>query len=80
MKSQQNAFLISNDTIFFHPVEILASQGRHSVFSLKREKNKSKFWIVNLCNGGTKDFVELGKLYIWKSELIFCQTNQIILN
>ena len=34
----------------------------------KREKNKSKFWMVNLCNGGTKDFVELWEiihLKIW---------------
>ena len=34
----------------------------------KRRQNKSNFWIVNLCNSGTKDFVELWKiihLNIW---------------
>ena len=34
----------------------------------KRRQNKSNFWMVNLCNSGTKDFVELWKiihLNIW---------------
>ena len=43
MKSQQNAILLSDGTIFFP----------------EKGKNKSKFQIVNLCNGGIKDFVEL---------------------
>ena len=37
------------------------------------------FWMVNLCNGGTKDFVKLWKIIrLKKSELIF--PNKIILN
>ena len=28
-------------------------------FPKKKEKNKPKFRMVNLCNGGTKNFVEL---------------------
>ena len=33
------------------------------VFSFqKKGKNKSKFWIVNLCNGETKDFRELWEI------------------
>ena len=28
----------------------------------KKGKNNSDFWIVNLCNSGTKDFVELWEI------------------
>ena len=41
---------------------------KYTAFIPKKGKNKSKFWIVNLCNGGTKDFVELWEiihLKIW---------------
>ena len=31
-------------------------------FPKKGNKNKSNFPLVNLCNGGTKDFVELWKI------------------
>ena len=31
-------------------------------FLKKGNKNKSNFWMANLCNGGTKDFVELWKI------------------
>ena len=37
-------------------------------FPKKRKKNKSNFGMVNLCNGGMKDFVELWEiihLNIW---------------
>ena len=41
----------------------------------------SKFWMVNLCNGGTKDFVELWENYIFKNvNSFFHQANEIILN
>ena len=32
---------------------------------------QNKFQMVSLCNGGTKDFVELWEFIIWKYELIF---------
>ena len=32
---------------------------------------QNKFQMVRLCNGGTKDFVELWEIIIWKYELIF---------
>ena len=63
MKNQQNAqtyFLTGQ--VFFHPLEILTSQQVHSAVKqilFPKGKNKSKFPMVNLCNGGTKDFVEL---------------------
>ena len=33
--------------------------------------SQDKFQMVNICNGGTKDFVELWEIIIWKCELIF---------
>ena len=33
----------------------------------QKGKNKSNFWMVNLCNGGTKDFVELWEIIHLKS-------------
>ena len=35
-------------------------------FFPKKGKNKSKFCIVNLCNGGTKDFAELWEIVYLK--------------
>ena len=34
-------------------------------FPKKRKQNKSNFRMVNLCNSGTKDFVELWKIIHW---------------
>ena len=55
--------------IFFRPPELLTSQyskytAMLSKFSFpkKGNKNKSNFRMANLCNGGTKDFVELWKI------------------
>ena len=55
--------------IFFRLPELLTSQyskytAMLSKFSFpkKGNKNKSNFRLVNLCNGGTKDFVELWKI------------------
>ena len=64
MKSSQNAILLSNETIFFHPPEVVLSQSVHSddkwiYFPKKERRIKSKFQMVNLCNDGTKDFAEL---------------------
>ena len=62
-KSRQNATLFSDGTIFFHPPEIQVSKYTPMLsefrFSKKGKIIKSKFRMVNLCNGGTKDFVEL---------------------
>ena len=54
---------------FFHFPEILTSQEVHSdvkqiYFPKKGKIIKSKFCVLNLCNGGTKDFVELWKVII----------------
>ena len=55
--------------IFFRPPKLLTSQYSKctavlSKFSFpeKGNKNKSNFRLVNVCNGGTKDFVELWKI------------------
>ena len=37
-----------------------------NLFSPKKGKNMSKFWMVSLCNGGTKDFVELWEIIYLK--------------
>ena len=74
MKSRQNAILHSDRTIFsilpeyWQVSKYTALLGELSLSSQKREKNKSKFWMINLCNGGTKDFVvlwEIIHLKIW---------------
>ena len=57
MKSQQNAVLLL-EQFFFDPPEILTKKGG---------KNKSNFWMVNLYNDETNDFLELWR-YIWTSE------------
>ena len=70
MKSQQNAILLSDRRNFFSSSQnIDKSVSTQRFFPQKREKislsfgkNKSKFWIVNLRNGGTKDFVELWEI------------------
>ena len=49
MKSQQNAVLLL-EQFFFNPPEILTKKGG---------KNKSNFWMVNLYNDETNDFLEL---------------------
>ena len=43
---------------------------------LKKGKNKSKFWMVNLCNGGTKDFVELREIIYLKISTRFFHIKQ----
>ena len=45
----------------------------------KKGKNKSRFRMVNWCNGGTKDFVELWEIIHLKIST-FHQINEIILN
>ena len=71
MKSRQNVILLSDGTIFFPILSKYWQVSKYTAFFPKIGKNKSKFRIVNLCNGGTKDSWSYGKLYIWKSELIF---------
>ena len=62
MKSQLNAILLSDRTIFFpSSANIDISVGTQRFFK-KKGKNKAKFCIVNLCNDGTKDFVELSEI------------------
>ena len=54
MKSQQNVlkyWQVSKYTV-------LLSESNFP----KKRKNKSKFQMLDLCNGGTKDFVELWKI------------------
>ena len=59
MKSRQNVILLSDGTNFFPSSgNIDKSVSTQRLFP-KKGKNKSKFHIVNLCNGKTKDFVEL---------------------
>ena len=72
MKSRQNAVLLSDETIFFPFRNIDKSVSTQccqaNLVSQKREENKSKFQMVNLGNGETKDFVELWEvmhLKIW---------------
>ena len=76
MKSRQNAILLSDRTNFFPSSQNIdkSVSTQHfskytALFPKKREKislsfgkNKSKFWIVNLRNGGTKDFGELWEI------------------
>ena len=67
MKSQQNAILLSYGTSFFPSSRnidksVSTQHCQANLVSQKRQKNKAKFWIVNLCNGGTKDFVELWEI------------------
>ena len=72
MKSWQNAILISQGTVFFilpKYWEVSKYTVLLSTFSFpKKEINKSTLRRVNLCNGGTKDFVKLWEiihLKIW---------------
>ena len=73
METRQNAILLSNGTCFFPArnidKSIYTQRCLANLVSQKREKNKSKFRMVNLGSGGTKGSVELWE--IWKSELIF---------
>ena len=61
MKSRQNAILLSDGAIFF-PSFRNRQVSKYTAFFPKKGKNKSKFRIVNLCNGGTKDFTELWEI------------------
>ena len=62
MKSRQNAFLLSDGTNLFPSYRNIDKSVSTLFFPKKRKKNKSKFWVVNLCNGGTKDFIELWQI------------------
>ena len=62
MKSRQNAILLSDGTSFFPSSPNFDKSVSTQRFFPKKEKTKSKFRVVNLCNGGTKDFMELWKL------------------
>ena len=61
MKSRQNAILLSYGTIFFSSSRNIEFTAMLSEFSIprKRKEIKSNFQMVNLRNGGTKDFSEL---------------------
>ena len=59
MKSRQNAVLLSDGTIFFPSSPDIDKSVSKRRFFPEKGKNKSKFRIVNLCNGEIKDFVEL---------------------
>ena len=58
MKSRQNAILLSDGTFFQSSPSIDKSVSIQRFFP-ENGKSKSNFPIVNLCNGGIKDFVEL---------------------
>ena len=64
MKSPQNATLLSDGAIFFSFRNIEWYTALLSTFSFpkKGEKLRLKFQIVNLGNGGTKDFWELWEI------------------
>ena len=67
MKSRQNATLLSDGTNFSCIVSKYRQVTKYttllSEFSFpKKGKNKSKFRMVNLCNGGIKDFEELWEI------------------
>ena len=60
-------FYFPTGQFFSHPPEILTSReytAMLSKFSFPKNgnENKSNFGMENLCNGGTKDFVELWKI------------------
>ena len=64
MKSRQNAILLSDGTTFFSILSKYWQVSKYTQVSTQRffsekGKNKSNFRIVNLCNGGINDFVEL---------------------
>ena len=59
MKSWQNAILLSDGTIFFPSSPNIDKSVSTQRFFPEKEKNKSKFRIITLCNDGIKDFVEL---------------------
>ena len=64
--------ILSNGTISFpsSPNTDKSVSAHH--FFPKKGKNKSKCWIVNLCYGETKDFVEPWEIiHLKKSELLF---------
>ena len=61
MKSWQNAILLSNGAIFFLSSPNFEKSVSTQHFFPKREKI-SKFQIVDSCNGGTKDFMELWEI------------------
>ena len=74
MKSRQNAILLSSRISFFSILPKYWQVSKYTAllskfsFPKKGNKNKSNFRMVNLCNGGTKDFVELWEimhLKIW---------------
>ena len=71
MKSRQNAILLSQGTKFFSSSQNIGKSvstqrcSAHLV-SQKKEINKSTLRRVNLCDGGTKDFVKLWEIIYLK--------------
>ena len=59
MKSRQNAILLSDGTHIFPSFQNIV---KSVCTQLKGKRIRSKFRMVNLCNGGTKDFAELWEI------------------